>query len=430
MRNALAAWHIGRAIAAYRLHPWHGEPLPQHVVAAWMGTSQARLSRIENGPPIQDLGKLIELARLFDIPAGLLWFRLPGQSDVVQEVAPTGDDLQGLADLAARQSLGFAARARDLPHDDAGTDYLRWELSRLAVGYVHAPLSSLLRGLVGARDNIFQLLETQRRPDEMRDLYFLAGTSCLLLAHASQNIGHHGAALSQLRSAWTCADVAGHDALKAWSRGTAALFHEWSTARGSAIGLATAGQRFASSRESRIRLAAIEARAAARVGQRDQARKSIATLQALRETDADADDVTELGGILSFPEAKQQYYLGSTYGLLGDHHLAEQYALSAAASYETGPEAERSYGDEALARMDVVNARIAAGDVDGAVSASAPVLALPADRRIEQLDVATSRTQRLLASRPMSRSSTGRELGAALTEFQLSGLRPQLPSVR
>lgn len=77
IRDALASWHMGRVIAAYRNHPFHGQPLRQEVVAGWVFMTQPQLSRLENGPPIKDLDKLILWARTLRIPGPLLWFSLP-----------------------------------------------------------------------------------------------------------------------------------------------------------------------------------------------------------------------------------------------------------------------------------------------------------------------------------------------------------------
>jgi len=77
MRDALATWHMGRVIAAYRNHPFHGRPLAQEIVAGWVGITQAQLSRIESGPPVKDLERLTEWARVLHVPAPLLWFKLP-----------------------------------------------------------------------------------------------------------------------------------------------------------------------------------------------------------------------------------------------------------------------------------------------------------------------------------------------------------------
>ena len=77
MRAALATWHIGKVIRAYRHHPHHGRrPLPQEVVGSWLGLTQAQLSRLENGPTLKDLGRLAHYARTIGIPAPLLWFKL------------------------------------------------------------------------------------------------------------------------------------------------------------------------------------------------------------------------------------------------------------------------------------------------------------------------------------------------------------------
>ncbi|MGH7868997.1 MAG: hypothetical protein ACREP9_15515, partial [Candidatus Dormibacteraceae bacterium] len=79
VRDALATWHMGRVIHAYRTHPYHGKPLPQAVVGNWFGLTQTQLSRIEKGKPPEELSKLIRWAQLLGIPGELLWFKLPGQ---------------------------------------------------------------------------------------------------------------------------------------------------------------------------------------------------------------------------------------------------------------------------------------------------------------------------------------------------------------
>src|SRR5437016_5106540 len=87
MRNALAAWHMGRVIYAYRHHPWHKQALNQSVVGKWFGLTQTQLSRIENGRAPEEMSKLVRWARLLGIPAERLWFKLPGEGSAGQ--APT-----------------------------------------------------------------------------------------------------------------------------------------------------------------------------------------------------------------------------------------------------------------------------------------------------------------------------------------------------
>lgn len=78
MREAFASRHMGRVIRAYRCHPFHGrQPLPQDVVAGWIGVTQGQLSRIENGPTVVHLDRLMHWARVLRIPSSCLWFTLP-----------------------------------------------------------------------------------------------------------------------------------------------------------------------------------------------------------------------------------------------------------------------------------------------------------------------------------------------------------------
>jgi transcriptional regulator with XRE-family HTH domain len=81
IRDALATWHMGRVMYAYRMHPYHGRPLSQETVGNWLGLTQAQLSRIENGRAPEELSKLIRYAIILGIPADLLWFKLPDQRE-------------------------------------------------------------------------------------------------------------------------------------------------------------------------------------------------------------------------------------------------------------------------------------------------------------------------------------------------------------
>lgn len=104
--RALAQRHMGKVIRAYRRHPFHGvTPLTQEIVARWMGITQAQLSRIENGPPPVHLDRLVQMARLFRIPAHLLWFVLPTTRFGRQfETDETAALTHPLTQVAAQQS--------------------------------------------------------------------------------------------------------------------------------------------------------------------------------------------------------------------------------------------------------------------------------------------------------------------------------------
>ncbi|ADP79545.1 helix-turn-helix domain-containing protein [Pseudofrankia inefficax] len=86
--EAIATWHMGRVIYAYRCHPWHGQALPQELVAGWLGLTQAQLSRIENGRAPEELSKLVRYSQILGIPADLLWFDRPGDPRQRQPADP------------------------------------------------------------------------------------------------------------------------------------------------------------------------------------------------------------------------------------------------------------------------------------------------------------------------------------------------------
>ncbi len=124
------------------------------------------------------------------------------------------------------------------------------------------------------------------------------------------------------------------------------------------------------------------------------------------------------GGLLSFPVAKQHFYAGSTYALLGEAPHAQQDALLAIGMYETSPVEQRSYGDEALARVDVTIARLALGDLDGAREALRPVLDLRPERRIEQITVGIGRVRWALAVPRYARAHIAREVAQEVDQYQ------------
>ncbi len=105
MREALDSRHLGRIIRAYRHHRFHGPgPLPQEVVAGWMGLTQTQLSRIETGKPVSDLDKLTLWAQTLGMPQRYLWFDLPGESRTGL-VCVSPHDPSGLEPLTANSPV-------------------------------------------------------------------------------------------------------------------------------------------------------------------------------------------------------------------------------------------------------------------------------------------------------------------------------------
>jgi transcriptional regulator with XRE-family HTH domain len=90
LQAAFADRHMGKVIRAYRHDALHGpRPLPQDVVAGWLGLTQTQVSRIESGSPVTDLDKLIGWAQILRIPSQYLWFQLPGDRSTTVRQSPS-----------------------------------------------------------------------------------------------------------------------------------------------------------------------------------------------------------------------------------------------------------------------------------------------------------------------------------------------------
>ncbi|MEU1456853.1 helix-turn-helix domain-containing protein [Streptomyces avermitilis] len=436
VQSAIAVWDFGRASRLIR----EQANLRQDDMAHMTGLSQGFLSMLEAGTRrLTNLDKVARFLNGIEAPDSLLpapfhehHAALPspplpptGPPAVDLQLA-TGEqaaDLYELATQAAAQSLQFAEAATKTNVSEVELEGLESTITRIATDYVHAPLHPLFHDLLSTRDRLFSLLSGHQPPGQTRELYLLAGTSCLLLAHASQNLGDQDSAIAQLQTAGTLAEHADHDDLRAWVKGTAALIAEWSTHRHTALEYTQQAIRFAPVGETRVRTAAIGARAAARVGDRNTALAALKELEHAREQHTDPNGLTRFGGLLTFPEAKQEYYIGGTYALLGEHERAEQHAAAAIGLYEMGPKEQRSYGDEALARLDIVTARIASGEIEGAGEQFQPILELPVDRRIRQLGDAVQEVATLLEEPRFARSRVARELADATRGYQVIDTR-------
>ncbi|MFJ8015046.1 helix-turn-helix domain-containing protein [Streptomyces sp. NPDC096339] len=438
VQAAIAACDFGRASRLIRAR----SGLRQGDMATLTGLSQGFLSMLESGARrLTNLDRVARFLQGIGAPDALL--PSPLREHVAQsfletlpvpESAPVSlpwtddgreSDLQDLAAQAAAQSLRFAEATLRSNVTEASLEGLALKIATIATDYVHTPLHPLFTDLLSTRDHIFSLLGGRQPPRQTRDLYLLAGTSCLLLAHASQNLGDRDAAMAQIQTSWTFAEQADHNDLKAWTKGTAALIAEWSPQQRMALEYTRQAAEFSPVGETRIRMAAIEARAAARIGDRDRALSALHALQEAREQQTPAGDLGQFGGILTFPNAKQEYYIGGTYALLGENALAEQHATEAIAIYENGPKEARSYGDEALAHLDVVTARIAGGELEGADEHLQPILELPQDLRIRQIDHAVHRVATLLEAPRLARSRTARQLADAARSYQSIDTTPK-----
>ncbi|MEU7631808.1 XRE family transcriptional regulator [Nocardia sp. NPDC049220] len=288
--------------------------------------------------------------------------------------------------MAAAESARFGQFAEQTNVGPRTIEQFHADLRRIVSVYPSRPVYPLFVELRCLRDRVFGLLEGRQAPGQTRELYLIAAVLCAVLSNASFDLGNFAAAETQARTAYLAAELAGHNGMRAWIRGTQALIAYWDDRARVAVDLAEDGWRFTpETGTARVRLACIEARARARL--RDAVGTDDALLRAERAREA-VTSPDDPGGMMAFPIAKQQFYGGAARLWLGGQpNIAKAERLSAEAVelYETDPPKERRLGEISLARLDFAVARLAQSDLDGAAEQVEQVLEVGGQRRTESI---------------------------------------------
>lgn len=351
--------------------------------------------------------------------------RSAGLDDVLSDVTD-GQDLDRLVLAVADQSREFAAWTESSELGRTTMEIYRSELFELSGLFLHQSVTALFPRLVRLRSALLNHLREHQPLRRSRDLYALTGMACVVLAHASHVLGHRSSGVTHAQLAQLCAEEADHVELNAWALGTQALLAEAANRPADALRyLHAAGEQVTRSRMPgtvAVRLASYEARIAARVGQHERASAALAAAEDARERVGNAGEIADLddiGGILSFPNAKQEFFSAEANLLRGRCDLAEHDALTAISSYTNGPPEQSSYGDLALAWLDVAAARLATSDLDGMREAIQPVLSLPAGLRIEPLRAPLSALASALAQHRYRGSHLASDVRTAIDSYGL-----------
>jgi hypothetical protein len=320
---------------------------------------------------------------------------------------------------AARRALRFGAATEGSNVGPETLEQLRDEVARLALAYKTQPLLSLLGDLVEVQDVAFRLLEGRQRPGQTRQLYLLAGVACGLLANASHDLGDPHAGMTQARTAYICADNAGHDGLRAWARGVQSLIAYWHGWPHEAVRYARLGADVAQGVTGTVGvyLPALAARAYAVLGNAEESRAAVEQAHAARERVV-PDELDEFGGLLAFDRPKQLYYAAeATVWVPGEEERAEREALEAIDAYAHAEQAERSYVCEIVVRADLALARAHRGELDGASEALGPVLDVPPARRVRAIVASVHRVHTALRDARYQGSPTAHQTQQEIEAF-------------
>jgi len=356
-------------------------------------------------------------------PAGPLMHPAGG----ILQAAGHGDGGVDIIAAAASQARGHAEQAAVTGIGPGTVEQFTADVARLSRAYVSGAPLPLFAVMHHELALIQAALDRKTYPDQARELNFLAGALCGLMANASLDVGREEAADELAHAAWTYGKIIDHGPLMAWSHGTQALAAIWDQRYPDAARHAEDGLIHAPAGMGAVRLHAIHARALAADGDRAQARAAITAAESAR-ADGRRDELHDgVGGEFAFDDAKLSYYQALTELDVEDPAQAARSAAGAIGLYQAVPARVRSYGCEALARVQLARAQLMTGKPEDAAEALGGVLALDPERRISSLNEYLEACRQLLRDAAFRGSGTARELERQLAAFSAASTARVLP---
>ena len=302
----------------------------------------------------------------------------------IQEPDLGGSGIEREVLMAAHEGSDHAEHAERRDIGDATLEQMRDDVIRLSHAYMGGVPFPLFQEMRSVRARMYAALDRRLWPRDATALYFLVGGLNGLMSQAAQDLGYPRAAAELVRSGWGYAVAIDHRPLMGYLRAGLADISHWQGQPRKAHELALGGLQYLPEGPGAARLHLLRAQAAAGFGDADEARRAVTDAAEARHRGPADELQTEIGGQLAFGGAKQAYLAGSTLTQLpGSDTPAVGELGSAIGMFETGPAEERSYGCEAIARINLALIRIRNGDLD--TDDLRPVFGLPADKRIDAL---------------------------------------------
>ena len=345
----------------------------------------------------------------------------------ILHAAGHGDGGVDMIAAAASRARGHAEMAAVTEIGPGTVEQFTADVARLSRAYVSGTPLPLFAVMHRELALVQAALDRKVYPDQARELNFLAGALCGLMANASLDVGREEAADDLAHAAWTYGRIIDHGPLMAWARGTQALAAIWDQRYADAARHAEDGLIHAPASMGAVRLHAIHARALAAFGDRAEARDAM-TAAENAGADGHHDELHDgVAGEFAFDDAKLSYYQALTELEVEDPARAEQSAAAAIGLYQAVPARVRSYGCAALARVQLARAQLMSGKVEDAVDALGGVLALDPERRISSLNEYLDACRQLLRDPAFRASGTARELDRQLAAFSAASTARVLP---
>jgi hypothetical protein len=334
--------------------------------------------------------------------------------------------------MAAHESSDHAADDEQQGIGDITFEQLRADLVRLSQQTDSgAPLSAFLEAR-RVRDRVYHLLDRRLWPREQADLYFVLGCIHKVMGVNARRLGYPDAAEELLRAGWVYANALGHGPLQGLLRCQLSAVMYWRGRYRESYDLAAEGLRYASDGPTGANLHLNHARAAARVGEVDIARRAVGLAHAARDS-GHIDDLVEVGGE-EFALSQPTVYAmaGGALAETGDDGQEATVELEHAIrlyGHHSGPGEQHWFGGKALASTDLAVVRLKAGALDGAATALKPVLTLPPAQRVSSLTARLALVRRELAAPVFRDSPQARDLGDQIEEFDRAAVTAGLHSL-
>lgn len=307
---------------------------------------------------------------------------LPAGADHDQTAPPTSPgDLATRVTREAQEASRFIRLVTGSSVAPLAMDQVRADIRRLARCFVSHPVAEVFGEIRDLRREVTAAIAHNKHPDQLRDLHLAASRLSGLSAHVCLDVGDYASADTHARAAWLGAELAGHTGMQAWVRALQSLIAYWGGPVESALAAAQDGQRYAHGGTVAVRLLSLQARAYARLGRQRETLNALATADDARGRRETEEDV---GGLFTFPEAKQATYAGTALLALGRGDLmrrAIHESRRALKLYQASAPPDRSTGDLLAARFDLAAAHTADNDLDSAECELTHILAATPGQR-------------------------------------------------
>jgi tetratricopeptide (TPR) repeat protein len=302
----------------------------------------------------------------------------PGEQPVTTDSAMEADNPSddAIVQLARRHGLDPLAPSA------ATIQYLDQAIERVARAYLTAAPAELTEEVRLYVAWVRRLLDNSRAPAQHHRLYVQFGYMTGILAQLSLAQGDHDATQGYCAAAMQAADEAGDGQLRAWILSIQAMLAAYTNRHHDVIDLTGAGLEATGQMASAtaVKLASLQARAHAALGDRQAAEAALARA---RQTTAQVQPEEQERGLFAFPEEKLASHEGQVWLQLGAPERAQESLQRALRLLNSAKGARRSPVDQAMVRLHLTRSHAELGQFDEARQQAEQALALHRQRPVD-----------------------------------------------